>query len=205
MALHTRDVDVVRIDAQQNRVAIIKAVRDLVAVKGDGVSIREIAQAAGVGTATLYRHFEGKKDLLDGVSVYRWTQMRQAAQTSPQQGAEPTAQGLRRVVGIIDMYTRMTTADAEFIHALGLRVGHDPSGIGPLRDAFDPSFAELWALGQEHGEIRRTAHPNDAIEMAGAIRESNRRLQMLTLLVAGIATPQVDPEQIVRELYLRRN
>lgn len=190
-----------RIDARENRVAIIRAVRDLVAVKGDGVSIREIADRAGVGTATLYRHFDGKKDLLDSVSVHRWSQMRWAAEADS--ALEPAAQGIRRVVGIIDMYTRMTTSDAEFIHALGLRVGHDPTGIGPLRDAFDPSFARLWTVGQERGEIRHAAHPNDAIEMAGAIRESNRRLQMLTLLVAGIATPRVDPDEIVRELYLR--
>ncbi|TQL46651.1 TetR family transcriptional regulator [Homoserinimonas aerilata] len=200
MVVHTPDA-ASRIDARQNRVAIVRAVRDLVAVKGAAVSIREIADSAGVGTATLYRHFEGKKDLLDGVSVHRWSQMRHAAQTNS--STEQEGHGIRRVVGIIDMYTRMTTSDAEFIHALGLRVGHDPTGIGPLRDQFDPIFAQLWVNGQERGEIRRTAHPHDAIEMAGAIRESSRRLQMLTLLVAGIATPQVDPDQIVRELYLR--
>ena len=199
MVVHDADS---RIDAQQNRVAIIRAVRDLVAVKGEGVSIREIADSAGVGTATLYRHFEGKKELLDSVSMHRWSQMRHAAEAHSV--VEPAAQGIRRVVGIIDMYTRMTTTDAHYIQALGLRVGHDPTGIGPLRDSFDPCFARLWAVGQERGEIRASAHPNDAIEMAGAIRESTRRLQMLTLLVAGIATPQVDPDAIVRELYLRR-
>lgn len=202
MVPRAEDVVASRIDAQQNRVAIVRAVRDLVAIKGDGVSIREIADASGVAPATLYRHFAGKKDLFDSVSLHRWSQMRRAAQIAAPE-SEDAMQGIRRVIGIIDMYTRMTTSDAQFIHALGLRVGHDPTGIGPLRDAFDPSFAELWAIGQERGEIRRTAFSNDAIEMAGAIRESQRRLQMLTLLVAGIATPQVDPDEIVRELYLR--
>ncbi|WP_411721353.1 TetR/AcrR family transcriptional regulator [Mycetocola sp.] len=196
-----QDVAASRIDARLTRVAIIRAVRDLVAVKGEGVSIREIADTAGVGSATLYRHFDGKKDLLDSVSMHRWSQMCHATQARA--AAEPAAQGIRRVVGIIDMYTRMTTSDAQYIQALGLRVGHDPTGIGPLRDAFDPSFARLWAVAQERSEIRPAAHPNDAIEMAGAIRQSNRRLQMLTLLVAGIATPQIDPDKLVLELYLR--
>lgn len=186
-----------RSDAVENRVAILRAVRDLAGKKGDAVSIKEISEAAGIATATIYRHFDGKVALLDGVSLFRWSQMKSAATS-----AAGRPDGLRHVVTIIDAYTRMTTADAGFIKALNLHVGHDPAGIGPLRDAFEPAFAAIWRTGQERGEIRRNADARDAIEMAGAIRESSRRLQMLALLVAGIATPTVDPEQFVRDLFL---
>lgn len=188
-----------RSDAAENRVAILRAVRDLAATKGDAFSIKEVSEAAGIATATIYRHFDGKAALLDGVSLFRWSQMKAAAT-----GVAGQPDGLRHAVSIIDAYTRMTTADSGFIAALNLRVGRDPAGIGPLRNEFDPAFAAIWRTGQQRGEIRRGADPHDAIELAGAIRESSRRLQMLALLVAGIATPAIEPEQLVRDLFLTR-
>jgi AcrR family transcriptional regulator len=189
-----------RIDARLNRTSILRAVRDVVSEKGKDASIREIADAAGVATATIYRHFDGKSALFDGVSLLRWSHMLRAAGDGNGNGSE----GIRRAVRIIDAYTKMTTADSRFIKALGLHVGHEPAGIGPIREAFDPAFALIWRAGQQKGEIRRGADPNDAIEMAGAVRESGRRLQMLTLVVAGIATPEIEPEQLIREMYVRK-
>lgn len=193
-----------RIDARMNRTNILRAVRDIVGEKGKDASIREIADAAGVSTATLYRHFDGKNALLEGVSLLRWSQMLRAAGQGEGPDDETRPGGLSQAVRIIDAYTKMTTADNQFIKALGLRIGHEPAVIGPLRDAFDLAFGEIWRDGQERGDIRRGADPSDAIEMAGAVRESGRRLQMLTLVVAGIATPEIDPEQLIREMYVRK-
>jgi AcrR family transcriptional regulator len=188
-----------RIDARQNRINILRAVRDIVGEKGDDISIREIATTAGVGVATIYRHFDGKAALLDGVSQFRWTQMCKAAEVR-----DDSLAGIRRVVAVIDRYTKMTTTDDRFISNLGLRPGHDPTGIKPIRDRFDPVFASIWSDGQSRGEIRRGADPGDAIEIAGGVRQSGRRLQMLTLVVAGIATPTIDPEQLIRDMYVRK-
>jgi AcrR family transcriptional regulator len=189
-----------RIDARLNRTSILRAVRDVVSEKGKDASIREIADAAGLATATIYRHFDGKSDLFDGVSLLRWSHMLHATGDGDREGTE----GIRRAVSIIDAYTKMTTADSRFIKALGLHVGREPAAIGPIREAFDPAFAVIWREGQRRGEIRRGADPNDAIEMAGAVRESGRRLQMLTLVVAGIATTEIEPEQLIRDMYVRK-
>ena len=51
-----------------NRARIIAAARAAIADDG-GMSLREVAKRAGVGQATLYRHFPTRADLV--VEVYR--------------------------------------------------------------------------------------------------------------------------------------
>lgn len=53
-----------RADARRNYDAIIDAARDAFVRDGVGTSIDDIARMAGVGNATLYRHFPTRDDLL---------------------------------------------------------------------------------------------------------------------------------------------
>ncbi|MGH3502353.1 MAG: helix-turn-helix domain-containing protein, partial [Nocardioidaceae bacterium] len=50
-----------RSDARDNRERILGAARAVFAVDGLNVPMREIARRAGVGPATLYRHFPTKE------------------------------------------------------------------------------------------------------------------------------------------------
>jgi AcrR family transcriptional regulator len=53
-----------RLTAEARREAIVEAVRDVFAQKGfDGTTTRELAQAAGVSEALLYKHFPSKESL----------------------------------------------------------------------------------------------------------------------------------------------
>ncbi|GAA1676255.1 hypothetical protein GCM10009745_19340 [Kribbella yunnanensis] len=52
-----------RADAADNRDRIVAAAYRLFAAEGMTVTMREIARQAGVGPATLYRHFPTKQDL----------------------------------------------------------------------------------------------------------------------------------------------
>lgn len=54
----------VRSDARDNRARILGAARTVFGEGGLGAPMREVARRAGVGTATLYRHFPAKRDLL---------------------------------------------------------------------------------------------------------------------------------------------
>ncbi len=56
-----------RKDAEENRVAIVAAARDLFAREGIDVSMRAIAKEAGVGVATATRHFPDRDGLLEAV------------------------------------------------------------------------------------------------------------------------------------------
>ncbi|MFE2746715.1 TetR/AcrR family transcriptional regulator [Streptomyces scopuliridis] len=56
-----------RRDAQRNRELLIASARDVFAEQGLGASLDEIARRAGVGNATLYRHFPDRADLIEAV------------------------------------------------------------------------------------------------------------------------------------------
>ncbi len=57
----------VRSDVQRNRRALLAAARQLLAVRGD-VPMYEVARRAGVGQATLYRHFPDRRALIAAVA-----------------------------------------------------------------------------------------------------------------------------------------
>ncbi len=56
-----------RADAQRNRAAIIEAAGEILHRDGAQASLEEIARRAGVGSATLHRHFPGQRALLEAV------------------------------------------------------------------------------------------------------------------------------------------
>ena len=56
-----------RSDARANRAALLEAAIELFASHGPTVAYEEIAVAAGVGRATLYRHFPTREDLLAAI------------------------------------------------------------------------------------------------------------------------------------------
>ncbi|MDR3489549.1 MAG: TetR family transcriptional regulator [Bradyrhizobium sp.] len=58
----------VRADARQNINALLKAAMTVFASSGVDASMREIAERAGVGVGTIYRHFPVRADLIVAVS-----------------------------------------------------------------------------------------------------------------------------------------
>src|SRR5438105_926111 len=56
-----------RSDASRNMARLLATARALVAEAGSEVALDEIARRAGVGNATLYRHFPTRADLLAAV------------------------------------------------------------------------------------------------------------------------------------------
>lgn len=58
-----------RSDARRNRRAVLDAATELILEMGGEPSRDAVAKAAGVGIATLYRHFPHQQDLLRGVAL----------------------------------------------------------------------------------------------------------------------------------------
>ncbi|MEK2479227.1 MULTISPECIES: TetR/AcrR family transcriptional regulator [Streptomyces] len=56
-----------RADAERNRDTILKVARTAFAEPGAHISMAEIARRAGVGMATLYRNFPGRRELLEAL------------------------------------------------------------------------------------------------------------------------------------------
>ena len=56
-----------RSDAERNRDRILVAARDVLADRTAEVSMAEVARRAGVGMATLYRNYPGRRELLEAL------------------------------------------------------------------------------------------------------------------------------------------
>src|SRR5438445_5109030 len=60
----------IRLHSEERRAAIIKAVRMVFAEKGfDGTTTRELAEAAGVSEALLFKHFPNKEALFSAMQL----------------------------------------------------------------------------------------------------------------------------------------
>lgn len=64
-----------RADAQRNRARLVSVASEVVAEQGAEASLEEIARRAGVGSATLHRHFPSRLALLDAVFAERVTEL----------------------------------------------------------------------------------------------------------------------------------
>lgn len=64
-----------RKDAARNRQRIVVAARELFAERGLATSLNEIAHHAGVGVATVYRHFPDREQLIEGLFEERIDQV----------------------------------------------------------------------------------------------------------------------------------
>ncbi|MDO9357161.1 MAG: helix-turn-helix domain-containing protein [Solirubrobacteraceae bacterium] len=94
---------VLRIDARRNLERVKEEAERLFSERGSDVSIAEIAAAAGVGKATVYRSFPTKEDLLEAVALRRhgWFEERLT-----QALAEPVAWAAFERI-LLDLATRL--------------------------------------------------------------------------------------------------
>jgi AcrR family transcriptional regulator len=60
-----------RADARRNYALILSVAEDEVAAHGSNASLEQIARVAGVGSATVRRHFPSRRALLEAVSRHR--------------------------------------------------------------------------------------------------------------------------------------
>lgn len=190
-----------RVDAYENRLRLLTACRDLIAQEGTtAVTVKEIIGHAGLSSATFFRHFGSKDAVINEVSINRWSLLEFHARR-PLDDEDDNQASLKQIIRILDLFTRMITSDDEFINATGLRIGQSPGAILPIRETFEPNFANLWVDAQRRGNIRSWAHPRDAIDMTASIRDKDRRLPMLTTLVSGLCTDVIDAEQLIYDLF----
>jgi len=68
-----------RVDAQRNHQKILEAAEEIFALDGVTVPIDLVAERAGVGVGTLYRHFPTKESLYEAIVMTRLTNLSETA------------------------------------------------------------------------------------------------------------------------------
>jgi AcrR family transcriptional regulator len=104
---------VMRADARRSREAILTAAGELFAGRGSEVQMDEIAERAGLGMGTLYRHFATKQALLAAIIGRRFTAMTQLAR-SAEQVDDPSAS----FDTLLHSYLQAAESDAAFRYAI---------------------------------------------------------------------------------------
>ncbi|MFD5552436.1 TetR/AcrR family transcriptional regulator [Streptomyces sp. NPDC127068] len=80
-----------RADALRNRERIVVAAREMFVEDGPQVRIDEIARRAGVGNATVYRHFPDRRALVHGVVCHVFQNISQLAEAALADERDPFA------------------------------------------------------------------------------------------------------------------
>jgi AcrR family transcriptional regulator len=154
-----------RVDARRNRERLLAAARELLASDGVDVPVREIAQRAGVGVGTLYRHFPGRGDLVDAVLEDAFDEYVALAEDAL---AEPDAwTGFTRFVEqVLVLHTR--NRGLKEVVQTG---AHGRERAAAMRRRLAPLVARLVGRAQAEGALREDFTPQDvALVFWGADR-----------------------------------
>jgi AcrR family transcriptional regulator len=181
-----------RADAVRNQQALLSAAAEVFVASGVDAPIRQIAAAAGVGIATIYRHFPTRADLV--VAVYRH-QVEACAEAGPALLAESETRfaALRQWV---DLFVDFLVTK----HGLANALQSDSGGFESLHayflDRLVPVCGQLLDAAVEAGEIAPGTQPYELMRGIGNLcvghgtdpRYDSRRL--VDLLLRGLQRPR---------------
>ncbi|MGC9495262.1 TetR/AcrR family transcriptional regulator [Streptomyces sp. WG7] len=181
-----------RADARRNQKTLLDAAAAVFVESGVEAPVRDIAARAGVGTATIYRHFPTRADLIIG--VYRH-QVESCAEAGPALlASSPTPYAA--LGGWIDLFVDFLVTK----HGLAAVLQSDNAGFETLHayflDRLVPVCTQLLDAATASGEIRSDLSAYELMRGVGNLcigaendpRYDARRL--VGLLVAGLRRPE---------------
>ncbi len=176
-----------RADAQRNLDALLQAAKAVFATAGVDAPVRGIAERAGVGVGTVYRHFPQRADLIAAVCRQ---EMDACADAAPfLAGTNPPFEALAKWMQRYAAWVATKRGLAKALHS------GDPA-FEALPAYFEqrlrPAFRALFASAVAAGEIRKDI---DADELLGAVAslcmsarddQADHAQRMVALLVDGM-------------------
>jgi AcrR family transcriptional regulator len=184
-----------RADARRNYQALVAAADKVFAELGPDAPLDVIARRAGVGNATLYRHFPSRRDLLVAVSAGE-VEALCALAARLRSGRDARAALTRWLQAYIDHLNMHRSLGAAF--DTGRR--EDSVLRTAARDAIQAASGALLEEAKQAGEVRPDVRIADLLTLASAVataaepgdREHTDRL--LRLMLDGIGTTAPAPE-----------
>lgn len=188
-----------RADARQNRDQIMVAARALFATHGVHVPMEDVARAAGVGKATLYRRFPRRELLIEAVAFDVYSQLRALARDAVAEEPDSWAAVSRFMRDWIEVRLGLVhTGICEELPALLASNG----GLREARTEFFTLVDELVERAQADGELRTDVGGGDLALFANALVEQHDlpasvqddvRSRMLELLLDGLRVRTTRP------------
>jgi AcrR family transcriptional regulator len=180
----------IRADARRNYDALLAAADELFTTNGPDVALDEIARRAGVGNATLYRHFPDRRDLLVAVCV---SEVRALCTLGEQLDTDPDAgQALTRW---LRAYITHVSAKHGLAAAFATGRREDSELVAACQAAVQVIGTSLLQRAQDSGTVRTNVTLRDvitlvnAIAMAAETTDKGEADRMLAIVLTGIAQP----------------
>jgi AcrR family transcriptional regulator len=137
-----------RIDALRNREALVRAARTVFGRDGLDAKLEVVAREAGVGPATLYRHFASKPDLLQAIFEQRFEEELEPALAAAAADADPWRGFVMALHAALEQW-----AGDPVLTAIALEPGRGPMAPAVRRRLFGP-LEDLAARAQAAGRLR---------------------------------------------------
>jgi AcrR family transcriptional regulator len=182
-------VKTLRADGRRNRERLLAVAAELIRRDGAQASLEEIARSAGLGSATLHRHFPSRYALLE--AVYREGVEQLCDHAAAQPGVDPAAE--------LDIWVEETTAYIADNRGLGIALlgSSDGAGDGVTADEIcvtDRLIDELQVLvdrAAAAGVLRAGVTGHDLMTLMNAIgtateKDSATARRLVRLVLTGI-------------------
>ncbi|MFD3762338.1 TetR/AcrR family transcriptional regulator [Streptomyces sp. NPDC058622] len=181
-----------RADAQRNRETVLTAAAEVFVTSGVDAPIRQIAARAGVGMATIYRHFPTRADLVTAVYEH---QIEACAEAGPSllAGADSPFDALRQW---IDLFVDFLVTK----HGLADALQSDSDRFAALHayflDRLLPVCTQLLDAAVAAGDIRPGTQPYELMRGIGNLcvgRDNDPRYdprRLIALLLQGLERPR---------------
>ncbi len=177
----------VRVDAQRNTDALLEAALAVFATSGVDAPVREIAEKAGVGVGTLYRHFPQRSDLIVAVFQHEVDACADAASViaEEQEPGEALGRWMQRYAAFIATKRGLATA---------LHSGNPAFETLPayFLKRLLPAIQTLLEAAVAAGEVRADVEPGDLLRAVGNLcmqshdEGPDHARRMVALLVDGL-------------------
>ena len=173
-----------RADARRNYENLVDAARDVFTEQGSDAALETVAERAGVGIGTLYRHFPTRQALLEGVYADEVEAIARAArELSHLEPWEALDEWVHRYVGFAA--TKRALMDAL------LETAPDSNVLVSCRTALREAGDQLIVRGQEAGVVRTDVDFMDVGRMVSQIAvaphaDEAQKERMLTILLDGL-------------------
>ncbi|MDT0268266.1 TetR/AcrR family transcriptional regulator [Streptomyces sp. DSM 44915] len=146
-----------RADAARNRQRIVLAAREAIVEYGPEVALDEIARRAGVGNATLYRHFPNRRSLLLQVLIHVNDRITERAQQALEAEHDP-----------FEALSRLVLDSAEervggLCRLLGFGIDHADPALLASRDRALAVTEELLGRAHASGQLRPDVGTGDLL------------------------------------------
>jgi AcrR family transcriptional regulator len=179
-----------RADAVRNRARILEAAEVVFAAQGIEAPVDDIAEKAGVGVGTLYRHFPTKEKLCEAILLDRLADLTVDARAAAD-APDPAA----AFFGFLQHFVVLGESKRDLIVAvMGAGLNFEEAAA-QVKDDLRDAVGVLLSRAQEVGAVRMDVTPTAVVSLVGATCQAAGHtddapaMELLAIVCDGLRAP----------------